>query len=109
MRLVGVFSTIAYLSYLVFCNVNKLWNNHIRDSISYNLHNDKSTLLHMLAAIKSKYKHIRSVCHTHSFGYCNGNLRGLCGSERIVTDRLMNCVWELQVPQYFSAHFVRHI
>ena len=73
--------------------------NYVKNSLSFNLKIAKITLLDMLVHTKSRYVQIQTVCYLKSLTNCNGNLKGLCGSVEIAINKLMNCVWELKVPE----------
>ena len=44
------------------------------------------------------YLRINNICRQQSFSDCRGRLKGLCGLVEVKTDRLMDCSWDLQVP-----------
>ena len=76
------------------------WRVHVSKSLSYNLQlsHKNSYLVHSLHVNIKTYRSIKIVCHQKSFTNCHGRLEGLCGSVEMQTDRLMDCTWDLQVP-----------
>ena len=94
---------LIFIIITLFCNFHNSnstihWMEYIQKSISFNLDNHKSTLLDILSDLKTRYRHIWDICYVQSFIDCGGTLKGLCGSIEVTTNRLMDCLWELQVP-----------
>ena len=75
------------------------WRNYIALSLSFNLQfNIKHSLIDSTINSLEIYNEIRTLCYDQNYGNCHGRLKGLCGSAEMPTDRLMDCVWNLQVP-----------
>ena len=111
MKLVKQFLIITSITYLLNCDTTphwtpRQWLNFIKESISFNLrHNLKLTMVSSTSDILERYVKIWNICFVpKNFLHCNGHLKGLCGSVGIVTDRLMDCMWELEVHKGFCIN-----
>ena len=101
MKVIKIFFMISVYTFICSsCNSNppSKWMDYVRESMSFNLHNHKTTILDLLFYTKNKYEKIQNVCYLESYRNCNGIVKGLCGSVEIATDRLMDCLWKLHVP-----------
>ena len=58
----------------------------------------------MLFSSKNRYAQIQTICYIHSSARCSGVLKGLCGSLEIAVDRVMDCEWQLEVPDNFCIN-----
>ena len=97
--------TSLFVSDRNFQRISHQWLDFINESISHNLHDNlKFTMLCALFDTMQRYVKIWNVCFCPKFSYCHGSLKGLCGSVEVVTDQLMDCVWELQVPKSFCTN-----
>ena len=75
------------------------WRNNIAKSLLFNIQfKPKSNFVDTARNTLKIYSEIRNVCYHQNYAFCHGTLQGLCGSVEIITDKLMDCVWNLQVP-----------